>query len=163
MILPTHIVAAGGLIINDENKVLLVKNPRKGWEFPGGIIEPGETLPQGLIREIKEETGVDVEILNIVGIYLNTRKRKGHSGVEEIPTTVSIDFVCKYISGDLETSNESIEVKWLSEKEALKIVNLKQQYRFKKALDYKSGFSCVGFYVNSNNEFEVHEEYLFDR
>ncbi|MDF2671965.1 MAG: hydrolase [Clostridiales bacterium] len=163
MILPTHIVAAGGLIINDENKVLLVKNPRKGWEFPGGIIEPGETLPQGLIREIKEETGVDVEILNIVGIYLNTRKRKGHSGVEEIPTTVSIDFVCKYISSDLETSNESIEVKWLSEKEALKIVNLKQQYRFKKALDYKSGFSCVGFYVNSNNEFEVHEEYLFDR
>lgn len=75
MFLPTHIVAAGGLIINDRSEILLVKNPRKGWEYPGGIIEPGETLPQGLIREIKEETGVNVEIINIVGVYSNTKKR----------------------------------------------------------------------------------------
>ena len=44
MILPTHIVATGGLIINEKNEILLVKNPRKGWEYPGGIVEEGETL-----------------------------------------------------------------------------------------------------------------------
>lgn len=37
MILPTHVVAAGGVIVNDKNEILLVKNPRKGWEYPGGV------------------------------------------------------------------------------------------------------------------------------
>lgn len=163
MILPTHIVAAGGLITNDQNEILLVKNPRKGWECPGGIVEPGETLPQGLIREIKEETGVDVEIINIVGIYSNTKKKKGYNGVDEVPTIVTVDFICKYVSGDLRTSDESIEVKWFSKEEALNAVNPKQQLRFRKALDYKSAFSCMGYQVNSFNEIEVHEEYLFKR
>lgn len=163
MILPTHIVASGGIITNSQNEILLVKNPRKGWEYPGGIIEPGETLPQGLIREIKEETGVNVEITNIVGIYSNTKKKKGYNGVEEVPTIVTIDFICNYISGDLKTSDESVEVKWFSKEEALRIVNPKQQLRFRKALDYQSAFSCLGYQVNSSNEIEVHEEYLFDR
>jgi len=153
MILPTHIVAVGGLIINDKSEILLVKNPRKGWEYPGGIIEPGETLPQGLIREI----------INIVGVYSNTKKKKGYNGFEEIPTIVTIDFICKYISGDLTTSDESIEVKWFSKEEALKAVNPKQQLRFRRALDYKSALSCFGYQVNSANEIEVHEEYLFHR
>lgn len=163
MILPTHIVAAGGIVINDKNEILLVKNPRKGWEYPGGIVEIGETVPQGLIREIKEESGIDVEIINIVGIYSNTKKKKGYNGVEEIPTIVNIDFVCKYKSGELTTSNESSDVRWFSKEEALKLVHSKQQYRFRKALDYKSGFNCVGFYVNSSNKIEVHEEYKFER
>ena len=163
MVLPTDIVASGGVITNDKYEVLIVKNLRKGWEYPGGIIEPGETVPQGLIREIKEETGVDVEIINIVGVYSNTAKKKGYNGVEEVPTIVIIDFVCKYISGDLRTSEESIEVKWFSKEEALKKVNPKQQLRFRRALDYQTGFSCLGYEVNSSNEIEVHEEYLFNR
>lgn len=163
MILPTHIVAAAGVIINNNNEILLVKNPRKGWEFPGGIVEPGETVPQGLKREIKEESGVDVEIINIVGIYSNTKKKKGYNGVEEVPTIVTIDFICKYISGELSTSDESMDVRWFSKDEALKVVKSKQQLRFRKALDYQAVFSCVGYQVNSSNEIEVHEEYLFNR
>lgn len=163
MILPTHMVASGGVITNDNDEVLLVRNPRKGWEYPGGIIEPGETIPQGLFREIKEETGVDVEIVNVVGIYSNTKKKKGYNGVKEVPTIVTIDFVCKYISGDLKTSDESIEVMWFSKEEALKVLNLKQQFRFKRALNYQLGISCLGYHVNSSNEIEVHEEYLFNR
>lgn len=163
MNLPTHIVAAGGLVINDKSEILLVKNPRKGWEYPGGIIEPGETVPQGLIREIKEESGAWVELINIVGIYSNTKKKKGYNGVEEVPTIVTIDFICKYISGDLTASDESSDVRWFSKEEAIKIVNHKQQLRFRKALDYEAGFNCVGYQVNSANEIEVEEEYIFDR
>ncbi len=163
MVLPTHIVATGGLVKNNKEEILLVKNPRKGWEFPGGIVEEGETVPEALIREIKEEAGVDVEIINIVGIYSNTKKKKGYNGVKEIPTIVNIDFICKYKGGELRTSDESLEVKWFTKEEALKIVNLKQQFRFKNLLNYKDSFSCVGFEVNPANEIEVHEEYKFKR
>ena len=56
-----------------------------------------------------------------------------------------------------------MEVKWFSKEEALKTVNSKQQLRFRRALEYKSGFSCFGYEVNLSNEIEVHKEYLFDR
>ncbi|MBK1813241.1 NUDIX domain-containing protein [Clostridium sp. YIM B02505] len=163
MILPTHIVASGGVVTNEKEEVLLIRNPRKGWEYPGGIIESGETVPQGLIREIKEETGVVVEIINVIGIYSNTKKKKGYNGVEEVPTIVNIDFVCKYISGELRTSDESVEVKWFSKEEALKIIKPKQKLRFERALNCESGFSCLGYEVNSLDEIDVHEEYLFER
>ena len=59
---PTHIVAVGGLISNSEGRVLLVKSPRRGWEFPGGQVEIGEDLISALKREVKEEAGVDIEV-----------------------------------------------------------------------------------------------------
>lgn len=163
MNLATHVVGAGGVIFNEEGKVLLVKNPRKGWEYPGGMVEQGETVAQGLIREIKEESGVDVEIVNLVGVYSNTKKKKGYNGVKEIPTIVTIDFICKYIGGKLTTSEESLEVKWFSIEEALKIINQKQIYRFKNALEYKKHLYLSGYEVNSDNELEVKEEYIFIR
>lgn len=163
MKLPTHIVAAGGIVINDNKEILLVNNPRKGWEFPGGIVEAGETVAQGLIREIKEESGIDVEVINISGIYSNTKKKKGYNGVEEVPTIVTIDFICKYVLGELATSDESIDSKWFSKEEALETINSKQKLRFQKALNYEEAFTCMGYEVNSSNEIEVHEEYLFSR
>ncbi|MTI70544.1 MAG: NUDIX hydrolase [Firmicutes bacterium] len=92
MILPTHIVATGGIIFNNNIEVLLIKNPRKGWEYSGGIVENGETVIQGLKREIKEESGVEIDIINMVGIYSNTKQKKGYNGVEVIPTIVNIDI-----------------------------------------------------------------------
>ncbi len=163
MILPTHIVAAGGLVFNDKNEILLVKNPRKGWEFPGGMVDPGETVPQALLREIQEESGVIAKIENMVGIYSNTKKKKGYNGVKEIPTIVSIDFICSYVSGDLKTSSESLDVKWASIETALNMVNHKQQFRLKRALDFKSSIYSVGFEVDSNNEIAIKEEYVFKR
>ncbi|MGL4338189.1 MAG: NUDIX hydrolase [Turicibacter sp.] len=163
MKLPTHIVAAGGIVYNDNAQILLVKNPRKGWEFPGGIIENGETVIQGLIREILEESGVHVEVVNLVGIYSSTKKKKGYNGVEEIPTIVNIDFVCRHLSGECQTSVESDEVKWVCSEEALTLINPKQQFRFKKALEMKSDIHCVGFYFDEMGAINVHESYSFER
>lgn len=161
MILPTHIVATGGIIFDDNNEDLLIKNPRKGWEYPGGIVENRETVVQGLKREIKEESDVEVDILNMVGIYSNTKEKKGYNGVKVIPTIVTIDFICRYKSGELTTSEESNEVKWFTIEEALKNIIHKSMIRFKKALEYKSSICCVGYQLNDNNELEVHEEYMF--
>ena len=67
---PVHIVAAGGFVVNSKNQVLMLKSPRyDDWEFPGGQIEESETIPQGLKREIFEETGITVEVKSLIGIY----------------------------------------------------------------------------------------------
>lgn len=122
MILPTHIVAVGGWIKRHDGKILLVKHPRRGWEFPGGQVEVGETLPQALKREIFEESGVEVEIKRLVGIHSNISVRKGYNGVETIPTIVNMTFICAYVSGELQVSNEHLDIGWFTENEAVSMV-----------------------------------------
>ena len=51
---PKHIVAAG-ILVERGDEVLLVKTERRGWEFPGGQIEEGESVLDGVIREVREE------------------------------------------------------------------------------------------------------------
>ncbi len=99
----THFVSVAALVRNANGEILLVKSPRRGWEYPGGMVEPHETLQDALIREIKEETGVDARIVGFAGISKNIEKN-----------IVNIDFFCEYTSGDLRTSDESIAVQWVT-------------------------------------------------
>lgn len=107
----THLVSCAGLVTNDEGKILLVNSPWRGWEYPGGLIEPGETFQQALKREIREEAGVEVEILAFIGICKNLEKN-----------IVNIDFSCRYVGGTLTTSEESTEVIWATEEEAFRLI-----------------------------------------
>ena len=108
---PTHLVSVAGLVTNDRGEILLVNSPWRGWEYPGGLIEPGETFEEALRREIREESGVEVEIERFVGICKNLEK-----------DIVNIDFVCRYVSGELTTSDESTEVVWVTPEEAVKMI-----------------------------------------
>lgn len=108
---PTHKVSVAALVTNDEGKILLVNSPWRGWEYPGGLIEPGETFQEALRREIREEAGIEVEITGFVGICKNVEK-----------DIVNIDFTCRYIGGELTTSEESTEVIWASAEEAFKLI-----------------------------------------
>ena len=107
----THLVSCAGLVTNEEGKILLVKSPWRGWEYPGGLIEPGETFQQALKREIREEAGVEVEILSFIGICKNLEKN-----------IVNIDFSCRYVNGELTPSEESPEVIWATEEEAFSLI-----------------------------------------
>lgn len=106
-----HKVSVAALVTNDEGKILLVNSPWRGWEYPGGLIEPGETFQQALKREVREEAGVEVEITGFVGICKNV-------GMD----IVNIDFKCRYIGGELTTSEESTEVGWFTPEEAFRII-----------------------------------------
>lgn len=108
---PTHKVSVAALVTNDQGKILLVNSPWRGWEYPGGLIEPGETFQEALHREIREEAGVEVEITGFVGICKNVEK-----------DIVNIDFTCRYIGGELTTSEESTEVIWATPEEAFKLI-----------------------------------------
>ena len=67
------IVYAGGCIFNKNGEVLLQKRADcNKWGFPGGAIELGETPEMAAIREVKEETGLDVEVNKLIGIYTDS-------------------------------------------------------------------------------------------
>lgn len=72
MKMPTHIIACGGLVEDLEGNLLVVKTEHGGWVFPGGQVEVGENLMDGVIREVKEESRMDVEVEHLIGVYSNT-------------------------------------------------------------------------------------------
>ena len=93
-VMPVHILAAAGIVINEKNEILMVKNLRRGWEFPGGQVETGENVINGVKREILEETGIEAEVGEVFCISSNTGKYPGYNGVKEIPTKIILDFIC---------------------------------------------------------------------
>lgn len=107
----THLVSVAALVTNEKGEILLVNSPWRGWEYPGGLIEPGETFQEALHREIREESGVEVEITGFVGICKNVEK-----------DIVNIDFTARYISGELTTSEESTEVVWATPEQAMEMI-----------------------------------------
>lgn len=117
--LPVHFVSAAGLVYKDD-KVLLIKSKKKGWEIPGGVVEQGESILDGLKREISEESGVIAEAEKIVGIYQRLSSKPGYGSLEGmlLPTTVNLTFICKYVGGKETVSEESIEVDWFAPNEA---------------------------------------------
>ncbi|UOQ87477.1 NUDIX hydrolase [Gracilibacillus salinarum] len=108
---PKHIVSAASVIRNDKNEILLIKGPKRGWEMPGGQVEEGESLQDAAIRETKEESGIDVEIIQFCGIFQNVNR--------SICNTL---FLAKAVGGQPTTSPESLEVGFFPVDQALKMV-----------------------------------------
>lgn len=96
---PKHIVSAAAIVRNDQGHILLIKGPKRGWEMPGGQVEEGESLAQAAIREVKEESGIDIVVNRFCGVYQNTEK--------SICNTL---FLGKPIGGVCTPSEESLEV-----------------------------------------------------
>lgn len=120
--LPTHIVSGAGIVINDNNEILLMKHPRRGWELPGGIVENDENLVDAIQREIFEETGIKVKVEKLFCISSNTSSYPGYNGVEEIPTKLILDFICKVEFGEPVASSESEETRFFHKNQVLDLI-----------------------------------------
>ena len=122
MAFPTHIVAAGGFVENREGSILLVKTRDGGWVYPGGQVEVGENLMDALVREIKEESGIDTTVGHLIGIYSNTGMFKWYDDITDVPTQVMFDFVCKPVGGDLAVSEETTDSRWVAKDRVLEYI-----------------------------------------
>ncbi len=97
-----------GIVVR-ENSILLVKRkkePFKGmWALPGGFVNYGEKVEDAVVREVKEETGLDTEIERLFGVYSDPdRDPRGH--------TVSIVFILREVGGRLEGGDDASEAKF---------------------------------------------------
>lgn len=158
--MPVHIVAAGGFVENAQGEILLVKVRRGGhWVFPGGQVEVGENLIDGVIREVKEESGIDVTVSHLVGVSSNTGTYEGHSGVKIVPTKVMFDFVCETVGGELTTSDETSDSRWVSKKEVLNMVVAPAlRTRYQAYLDYNGSVHYMDYVTRPQFELKLGRE-----
>lgn len=137
-VMPTHIAAVAGVVVNSDGKLLLVKNRYRGtWEYLGGQVENGENLVEALQREIREESGIEVEVGELFCIASNVAKYPGYNGVKEVPTKVMLDFICRPVGGQEHTSDETSEVAWFTPQEAQGMISAPAlRERFEAYLSY---------------------------
>jgi 8-oxo-dGTP pyrophosphatase MutT (NUDIX family) len=158
-VMPVHIIAAAGIVINEKNEILMVKNPRRGWEFPGGQVEVGESLINAVRREIFEETGIDAEVGEVFCISSNTGKYPGYNGVKEIPTKIILDFICKVKGGIPRSSDENSETAFVPKNKVLELIQAPAyKERYKAFLEY-TGRPIYLEYV-SKPEFQLKQKRL---
>jgi len=107
-----------GTIIIERDRVVLVKRghpPLAGkWSVPGGVLEVGETLRQAAVREALEETGLAVEVGELLGVYDRIlRDADGRTRYHY----VLIDFLCRRIAGELHAAGDAAEARWFTSSE----------------------------------------------
>jgi ADP-ribose pyrophosphatase YjhB (NUDIX family) len=107
------VVGVGGVVVQDGRAVLVKRahEPRKGeWSLPGGTVELGETLIEAVMREIKEETGLDVEVGDIVEVFDRVHRLEGRIQYH----FVIVDYLCHPIGGTLQAGDDAAEVAWVA-------------------------------------------------
>lgn len=111
------ILGVGALIFRGD-RILLVergKEPLKGyWSLPGGVVETGETLEQAVRREVTEETGLAIEILEVLEIF--ERIMRDATGRAEYHY-VLLDYLCLSPEGEAVAASDASMVRWVREEE----------------------------------------------
>jgi len=118
------IVGVGGVLI-ENGKALLIRRgsePLLGqWSIPGGTLELGETLREGVAREMLEETGITVSVLDLIEVFerINPYSAPGARDANVRPRFhfVIVDYLCERISGDATAGGDATDVAYVSEED----------------------------------------------
>lgn len=104
---PKHSVSVAAAVVRDDGRVLAIqRRDNAHWEPPGGVLELDETIEDGLRREVREETGIEVEVERLAGVYKNMEL-----GV------VALVFRCRPSVGEPASTREAASVAWLDRDE----------------------------------------------
>lgn len=115
---PTRIVPAASAVVTDQDgRILLQRRTDSGlYALPGGMMDLGESLPQTAVREVREESGLDVEITGLVGTYTDPLHVIAYSD-GEVRQQFNICFAARVIGGSLRISDESTDLRFVAPKD----------------------------------------------
>jgi len=108
-------VGVGVIVVDYNGKILLEKRSDNGmWGLPGGGMEPGESIYKTALREVKEETGLDIEINGLVGVYSEPWEGRivTYPDNGDVRHLVDIVLTGEIVSGELSMSSESLDLKF---------------------------------------------------
>ena len=111
----TSLVPSANVVVtNEDGEILLIRRSDNGnWALPGGAMDIGESLPDAAVRETAEETGINVEITGLIGIYTDPRHVILYTSNNEVRQEFSVVFVGRPVGGTLTTSPETTDVRWM--------------------------------------------------
>jgi ADP-ribose pyrophosphatase len=107
----TYFMTSAVLVIDADQNILLKKDPNRGWELPGGNLDDGESIMTCAVREVKEETGMDVEIVKLCGMTHEVENRR-----------CTVFWIARPVGGQLRTCAESLDVGFFGKQEALSLI-----------------------------------------
>ncbi|MFI8083796.1 NUDIX domain-containing protein [Kitasatospora sp. NPDC086009] len=101
------------VVTDERGRLLLIhKTDNDLWALPGGGHDIGESVADTVVREVREETGIEVEVESVVGLYTDPGHVMAYDD-GEVRQQFSICFKARPVSGELRTSSESKEVRWV--------------------------------------------------
>ena len=120
------------IVQDDQGRVLMIEKTDNGlWALPGGGHEIGESIADTVVREVKEETGYDVEVTGLTGTYTNPNHVMAYED-GEVRQQFSIAFMARLVGGQARTSVESKRVEWV---DPSRVDGLKMHPSMRKRLD----------------------------
>jgi len=114
------VVGVGGVVISDGRALLIRRGgpPLEGqWSIPGGMLEVGETLLEGVRRELLEETGIEVRVLDLIEVF--ERINRDGAGKTKYHFVV-LDYLCEAVRGEARAGSDVTNVAWASPSELAK-------------------------------------------
>lgn len=106
---PKHSVSVAGIVVRDDGRVLVIKRDDNGhWEAPGGVLELDESFEAGVRREVLEETGLEVTVERLTGVYKNLTH-----GI------VALVYRCRPVDGEPHATDEAREIRWMTIEEVM--------------------------------------------
>ncbi len=125
---PKHSVSVAGIVVRDDGRILVIqRRDNQQWEPPGGVLELDETFEEGVRREVLEETGVDVQVDRLTGVYKNMRRN-----------VVALVFRCRPLGAGLHSTPEAARVAWLTVDEITRNMTAAYSVRVTDALSDES-------------------------
>ena len=107
------VVATSAVVVNDAGHILLQRRTDSGnWAMPGGAMEMHESLTDSVVREVKEETGLDVEVTGLVGTYTDPRHIIAYTD-GEVRRQFNICYTACITGGTLQASSESTDLRFI--------------------------------------------------
>ena len=124
------IVGVSSVVHDQAGRILLIKTAEAGWELPGGRVEQAEDFITALKREVREETGCEIDVGRLTGVTSHT----------EAPRVTIFTFLCSHVAGDPYPGDDSIEAGWFAPATAVGLVTHPvERVRLTDALDEGQG------------------------